>query len=300
MISALLGAKAQVIAAFHRPSAHYPTCDTRLATLYSLCCVSEVNLCDDNGRSPLGLAVSRGHTEAAEMLLAAGADVNLEDEDGDTPLHAACEDGRVKAVDLLLGVQADVHAANLRGRTALYNACAHPHSAGDKLTALLITARADVTHPDGDGNTALHAACLRRGKRLKFTSGGHTASYLMQARACPDVLNNNSKSAYDVAQEGQRTELLLLLQSPPVWNRTVHSRVCTVHPDFCHRIMAWVVVAWGLGIITCEDVLEQVTFVSWQMKWNDIANEAPATSQKSIDDLIKERERRMPVQEDSD
>lgn len=50
---------------------------------------ADVNLQDEEGRTPLNLAASKGNKELARILIDAGADVNIEDIYGKKPLHIA-------------------------------------------------------------------------------------------------------------------------------------------------------------------------------------------------------------------
>ena len=50
----------------------------------------------------------RGHTDMAELLIAKGANVNVKNEDGRTPLHRAVEYGQIALAELLLAHGADV------------------------------------------------------------------------------------------------------------------------------------------------------------------------------------------------
>jgi ankyrin repeat protein len=53
------------------------------------------------GGTPLHYAARFGHTEVAELLIAKGADVNAKDEDGKTPLDLAIKRRRIETADLL-------------------------------------------------------------------------------------------------------------------------------------------------------------------------------------------------------
>ena len=60
--------------------------------------------------SPLHAASSKGHLDAARVLLANGVDVNTTNEDGETPLHSAYAGGHLDVMRLLLEHEADVNA----------------------------------------------------------------------------------------------------------------------------------------------------------------------------------------------
>lgn len=49
----------------------------------------DINIRNNRNQTPLQLAVTQGHTELVQLLVAEGADVNMEDEDGDTVMHVA-------------------------------------------------------------------------------------------------------------------------------------------------------------------------------------------------------------------
>ena len=61
--------------------------------------------------TPLHDAVSRGHKEVIELLIAKGADVNAKDSTfGRTLLHIAAREGHKEIVELLLAKGVDVNA----------------------------------------------------------------------------------------------------------------------------------------------------------------------------------------------
>ena len=57
---------------------------------------ADVNAKDDDGGTPLLIAVTLGNKEIAELLIANGADVNVKDKHGGTPLDWA--DGEIAAL----------------------------------------------------------------------------------------------------------------------------------------------------------------------------------------------------------
>ncbi|RHZ77013.1 hypothetical protein Glove_186g137 [Diversispora epigaea] len=69
---------------------------------------------DQNGYTPLAAAVSYNRIELVEFLLTCGANVNLCDNDGDSPLFLA---ETVEMVQKLLDNGADPYIANIEGKT---------------------------------------------------------------------------------------------------------------------------------------------------------------------------------------
>lgn len=49
----------------------------------------DINIRNNRNQTPLQLAVTQGHIDLVQLLVAEGADVNMEDEDGDTAMHVA-------------------------------------------------------------------------------------------------------------------------------------------------------------------------------------------------------------------
>lgn len=50
---------------------------------------ADIDVKDENGRTPLHLACMNKHFEIAKILIENGADVNVIDNEGKTPLHYA-------------------------------------------------------------------------------------------------------------------------------------------------------------------------------------------------------------------
>jgi ankyrin repeat protein len=53
----------------------------------------DINICADDGQTPLILAVEGGHTEVVKLLVENKCDINICDNDGRTLLHRACRKG---------------------------------------------------------------------------------------------------------------------------------------------------------------------------------------------------------------
>jgi len=80
------------------------------------------NAKDLSGRTPLRLAIQRGHKDLAGLLLACGADINDRNDWGETPLHWVARRGQASAVKLLLEYGADAQARDLWKKTPLERA----------------------------------------------------------------------------------------------------------------------------------------------------------------------------------
>lgn len=97
---------------------------------------------DEDGRTPLHLAVREGHQAVTELLLEMEADVGARDAEERTPLHDAADAGDAEAVRLLLAHGSDVMAREFRGRTPLFLACNWGNDL--EVVRLLVEAGADV------------------------------------------------------------------------------------------------------------------------------------------------------------
>lgn len=79
---------------------------------------AEVNAKDENGQTPLLLALNRDHLEVAELLVSSGADVDALDGRTGKPLLLSVG-GRKKRVEFLLSKGADIEAKDGNGLTLL-------------------------------------------------------------------------------------------------------------------------------------------------------------------------------------
>jgi type II secretory pathway predicted ATPase ExeA len=113
---------------------------------------------DENGLTPLMLAVIHGHVGIVGTLLGYGADVNARDRAGVTPLMMAANNNRSALLPLLLERGADVNARTDSGWTALMYATWQGHI---NLVRRLLQAGADSAVADRMGWTALTYARWR-------------------------------------------------------------------------------------------------------------------------------------------
>ena len=102
------------------PSIHQATIDGEIALIRrELSNGANVNEKNEDGLTPLHLAVKSGHKRIVELLIAKGAGVNAKFEGGGTPLHGAAWNSRKEIVELLIAKGADVNAKRSDGGTSL-------------------------------------------------------------------------------------------------------------------------------------------------------------------------------------
>lgn len=117
-----------------------------------------INDANENGETPLFLAVASGNTELVPLLLHHGAKEDVRDVYGNSLLHAACRAaGNVELVQRYLKTT-NINERNIICNTPLHVAC-HCHD-DDAIVKLLIENRADVNASNVHLSTPLHAAAM--------------------------------------------------------------------------------------------------------------------------------------------
>ena len=105
------------------------------------------------GTTPLMAAASRGRSEAAEALIAAGADPHVRDAHGVTALmYASGYGSSLEVVELLAAAGIEVDAQDDAGRSALMWAAAYASTA--EVVELLLDLGADAALANDDAETA--------------------------------------------------------------------------------------------------------------------------------------------------
>lgn len=167
---------------------------------------ADVNAVDINGIAALHSVASRGHLEAARILIENGARIDQQSTiDLSTPLHYAVAGGYEEVVSLLLAKGARVDVRNIDERTALHVAA----QAGDAaiirelMDALKASDPASLNLQDFDGNTALHLAC--ESGRVDIVSS------LVNGGADINLRNCVGRTPYNVAAESGHTDIVDLL-----------------------------------------------------------------------------------------
>jgi len=116
---------------------------------------SDLNVLEPTRAStPLITAAFLGKTEAAKILIDAGADLNYQNADGSTALHTAAAFGKTEAAKILIDAGIDLNSQNNDGATALHTAAFFCHV--DIVEALLAKG-ADKTLKNKAGQTAFES-----------------------------------------------------------------------------------------------------------------------------------------------
>lgn len=130
---------------------------------------ARIDAMDDNGLTPMHVAVERGSAGMVGLLAAHGADVNgiMKSPSiggaGDlTPLHVAALHGHGEVARALIAAGARVDAKGPFGIMPLHYAAA---CGATDVAKALIAGGADVNARDGQGRTALHFWALNRQSR---------------------------------------------------------------------------------------------------------------------------------------
>ncbi len=101
----------------------------------------------DNGRSKLWYSAAFGESEHARAEIDGGTDPARGDDDGYTPLHVAVLNGRVAMVALLLKAGADPNGADMNGNGPLWTAVlSAPEAAQQEIIKQLLAAGANPDH----------------------------------------------------------------------------------------------------------------------------------------------------------
>eukprot|EP00903_Cladosiphon_okamuranus_P018105 g16662.t1 len=112
-----------------------------------------------DGYAPLHFAAGFGFGGIVSALMLADADKNARDNDGDTPLIVAVVTGRLAVVEILVAAGADLEMRNTAdGWTAVHYAVAYGR---EEILSKLLSIGADKNARDNEGNTPLLMAATK-------------------------------------------------------------------------------------------------------------------------------------------
>ncbi|RFU26911.1 hypothetical protein B7463_g9427, partial [Scytalidium lignicola] len=129
---------------------------------------ADVNMVDEDGRTPLFYAVQLEYKTIIKLLLEKGADLEMKDYNGWMPLFYAVKYGRKAIVKLLLENDADLNVEDKYGQTPLSYALEYRHKA---TVELLLENGANLNVVDKYGRTPLsYAIKQENGSNNKATT----------------------------------------------------------------------------------------------------------------------------------
>jgi ankyrin repeat protein len=147
----------------------------------------DVNMKDNNGRTALHVAASRGdsHVELVKFLCENKANLDIQDNNGQTALHVATAsrgNSHVELVKFLCENKANLDIQDKDGQTALHNAAASRGSSLD-MVKFLINSGVNLKIQDKYGKTVLHMAA----------DSGNRETVKILIKSAPDLINIQDK-----------------------------------------------------------------------------------------------------------
>ena len=134
---------------------HRSACNADLKRVDSLLNHNDVNVLDDNGRTPLLYATGCRKPKVFDFLLSKGADVNVGDKNGLYPILFAAESQNDKFIDSLLAHNVNVNIADKYGDTPMHLATLRGNV---KQVRKFINSETNIDAKNKRGNTALEIA----------------------------------------------------------------------------------------------------------------------------------------------
>lgn len=156
--------------------------------------IDEVN---ENGETPLLIAIHNNQNDIAKKLIDAGANVNQQDNIKDSPYLYAGAEGKTEILMYMLSHSTpDQSITNRFGGNALIPAAEKGHI--ENVELLLNDGNVNINHQNNYGYTALiEAVALRDGSQVYQD----IVAELLKHDADPNIVDNYGKSAKDYANE---------------------------------------------------------------------------------------------------
>ena len=160
------------------------------------------NCHDEDNRTPLHYAVSGielNQKEIINLLISLGSIVNERDNNGSTPLHLAVLLKKEAAVNILLSNWAEIDQQDNRGNTPLHHAAYKNHT---EIMELLLHQNANVNIEDKDGLTPFsHAAYLNHIGSMKLLQQYGTDKHQEKRKRRTAAQYWNSQEALNLLEE---------------------------------------------------------------------------------------------------
>lgn len=134
---------------------HRSACNGNVQRVDSLLQHNDVNVLDDNGRTPLLYATGCRKPEVFNLLISRGADVNIGDKNGLYPILFAAEFQNEKFINALLAKDVNVNIADKYGDTPMHLATVRGNY---KQVQKFVNKKTKIDLQNKRGNTALEIA----------------------------------------------------------------------------------------------------------------------------------------------
>ncbi|KAE8677161.1 Potassium channel AKT1 [Hibiscus syriacus] len=158
------------------------------------------NEADNNGRTALHIAASKGSENCILLLLDYGADPNCKDSEGNVPLWEAMLAGHDSVAKLLKENRASITSGDIG-----HYACTAAEQNNLNLLKEIVQYRGDVTRPRHNGYTALHVAVCEGNIEI--------VKYLMDQGADIDKLDVHGWTPRDLAEQQGHEEIKTMFES---------------------------------------------------------------------------------------
>lgn len=137
---------------------HYSILFGRHECIDLLLPTSNVSAVDNNGNSPLHIAVETRNIVLVKKIMSYERNLNIQNNNGETPLHIACRLSLNNIAKYLIDNHADINLREYRLHLAPIHYCCM--YGGEYLLNILLNAFADVNMQDHNGYTPLHYCAL--------------------------------------------------------------------------------------------------------------------------------------------
>ncbi len=155
---------------------------------------AKINQTNDNGETPLYIAVQKGFDTVAGILINksedASGDCNWENKIGTPLLHVATESGNAEIVRILIRYGAEIEKADYMENTAL---CAAAQLGQVEVVRALIQNNANINHQNLQGDTPLILASVKKHDEV--------VTLLLENGADATILNYTGYAAADFYSE---------------------------------------------------------------------------------------------------